>query len=310
MRPTAIFHLQHFQLLRERCGWCVVRATDINVVSRDYIQTIRFAHRNPCPWHIWRFPFDWKSSCGYLIAVGIQCAIMLYATMLGVCIIAFPVGSYLYVMAMVKCINKMLITINQLTKDHRKKYRIFQQLVEFIQFHTYVKQLSVSCECEIFFFTAVVKLIFFCSNLFRIIIAGFWDVFKHICNLLFIWSLVTVCGTLLLVQTELVRFYSMRSIHFSTKKNNHFFSNFDSATFLGQASGAVDDNGRMFLYIRCFVSLLWYGPTRQYCVWEMQWYVQSIGMVSISGWNSTNATNYFKLHTATGWLEIFWEPGM
>lgn len=88
-----------------------------------------------------RFPFEWKNPLGYLIAIGIQYAITAYGVLIGACIISLGIGSFLYVIASTKCIRGNLFAINRCTNDSDKQH-IWDQFIEFIQYHSRVKQFS------------------------------------------------------------------------------------------------------------------------------------------------------------------------
>lgn len=61
--------------------------------------------------------------------------------MIGGGILVFPIGCFLYGIAMTKCIKGSLFAINQ--NVHTKHIRSLEQLAEFTEFHSRAKQLSV-----------------------------------------------------------------------------------------------------------------------------------------------------------------------
>lgn len=89
-----------------------------------------------------RVPFNWKSPIGFLIAMTVQCTIITYMAMIGACVLAVAIGSYFYTMAASKCIKENLFTVTENCRDKSKRKLIRVQLIEFIDFHTQVKQLS------------------------------------------------------------------------------------------------------------------------------------------------------------------------
>ena len=89
-----------------------------------------------------RFPFDWKSPVRFLIAIGIHYVMLLYAIMIGACVLALAIGSYLYIIALNKCMKESLNVINQTTHDKINRIGIGKRLSEFIELHSNVKELS------------------------------------------------------------------------------------------------------------------------------------------------------------------------
>lgn len=64
--------------------------------------------------------------------------------MIGVCIICFSIGIYLFAMSSSQCVKSSLFSISRNSKLKLNQKRIFEQFNEFIQFHSRVKQLSVN----------------------------------------------------------------------------------------------------------------------------------------------------------------------
>lgn len=72
----------------------------------------------------------------------IQYVILVYAAIIGACDITMAVGSYLYGIAMSECVKGTLNEINRHVHDKTNKARIVEEIIEFVQFHSRVKQLS------------------------------------------------------------------------------------------------------------------------------------------------------------------------
>lgn len=102
--------------------------------------------------HFCRFPFDWRNPLGYLIALALQCVVVSYLLLVGSCGMALAIGSYLYFMASNKCIKGNLLSINQWTGGNKNSQQISNQFIEFIQFHSRVKQLSKNDRVCVHFF--------------------------------------------------------------------------------------------------------------------------------------------------------------
>lgn len=108
-------------------------------------QTKQIWRGKTCTWepfcNYWRFPFDWKCPLGYFIAVAIQYVTLLYAVIVGACVIAFGAVSFLYVIASSKCIKGSLFSIGQCAHNETNQ-NILDRFVEFTKFHSHLKQLS------------------------------------------------------------------------------------------------------------------------------------------------------------------------
>lgn len=89
-----------------------------------------------------RFPFDWKTPLGFLIAMGAQYTVLSYLTMIGGCVLVLGIGTFLYLMTMSKCIKSCLFAIGRNAELKSNRTHIEEQLIEFIQYHSRVKQLS------------------------------------------------------------------------------------------------------------------------------------------------------------------------
>lgn len=72
----------------------------------------------------------------------VQYMIISYLLFIGACVLALAFGSYLYVIAMNECVKENLVVISQSCQDKAKHGDILEQLNEFVEFHSCVKQLS------------------------------------------------------------------------------------------------------------------------------------------------------------------------
>ena len=86
-----------------------------------------------------RLPFDYRNPFGYLVAIGIQLMLLWYSDMIGGCVIALACGSYLCAIDGSKCIKESLFSI---TRNANNRNDLMEQLIEYIQFHSHMKQLS------------------------------------------------------------------------------------------------------------------------------------------------------------------------
>lgn len=89
-------------------------------------------------------PFDWKAPIGYIAAFMFQYIGTRYLYLFGTAIISFEIACYLVVLTFIKDIkHEVMRAFNELAKSTRKNQsQQFNQLVDSIEFHTHVKQLS------------------------------------------------------------------------------------------------------------------------------------------------------------------------
>lgn len=64
-----------------------------------------------------------------------------YGLKIGACVIALGFGTYLYGISFSKCIKHNLFAINRSAQDETERNEIWNQLIEFIEFHSRAKQL-------------------------------------------------------------------------------------------------------------------------------------------------------------------------
>lgn len=166
-----------------------------------------------------RLPFDWRNPFGYFIAMVIEYAIASYAMTLGALTVATGVGAYLYMIASSKCIKVSLFSIGRRATtiyDDDQTHRTLDHFVEFIQFHSFVKQLSTNPfllflnalkrthdNIEHLFEPTFVEWFIHCVRF----IGDFVDIYQHFFTILFVWSLSSMCGALLMIQIQLVQYY-------------------------------------------------------------------------------------------------------
>lgn len=91
-----------------------------------------------------RFPFDWRNHLGYFVAVAIEyinCVILLLIAM---CIFSIIFEAFLTVNAVINDLTNFLIEINENGKWAENHLQATEQLIEFVQIHTLLKQLNES----------------------------------------------------------------------------------------------------------------------------------------------------------------------
>lgn len=146
---ATILHLHLFHIFHHRFGGGRFLFAKTNLVV-SWAMEINL--RNLINWsnsNVWlqsvrkRFPFDWKTPCGYLAAITMQYAIIVYGLQVGACAASLAFGCYFYVMAATKCLKQNLSAIKQSAKRKSDRKFIREQLVEFVEFHSHTKQLSI-----------------------------------------------------------------------------------------------------------------------------------------------------------------------
>lgn len=118
--------------------------------------------------------------------------------MIGGGIFVLAIGCFLYGIAMTKCIKGSLFAVSQ--NAHAKPDRILKQLAEFTEFHSRVKQLSI------IFINKKLSLQMSIHLLLIRLVRDFSDIYQGIITVLFLWSLVSMCGALLMIQIKLVQY--------------------------------------------------------------------------------------------------------
>lgn len=110
-----------------------------------------------------RFPFDSKTPIGFTIAIIIQFALISYGAMIGACFMNLQIGSFLYTVAMAKCLKSSLLSINKKAHCKARQALIPPQMIESLQFHSRLKQLSRIGHCGHFLFrqSAILHLPYF-----------------------------------------------------------------------------------------------------------------------------------------------------
>lgn len=89
-----------------------------------------------------RFPFDWKTTFGFMGAMAIQYLMFLCGMRIGACALILAAGSYLHGIAISKCIKGSLFAINRNAKSKANRSHLLEQIIEFLQLHSNTQQLS------------------------------------------------------------------------------------------------------------------------------------------------------------------------
>lgn len=160
--------------------------------------------------YFFRFPFDWKNPTGYLMAFILQCISMLYVNFLISTALCTGIGVYMYTTVFVKDIKNNLNTMNEMAQSKKQRSQLSNQLADTFRTHSNGKELSIllvfwvkdsTCTWPI-----LTSLNFFVLNLFflfRLMQYGS-DIAQPIFMVLFLWSVITICGAMLILNTQIV----------------------------------------------------------------------------------------------------------
>lgn len=89
-----------------------------------------------------RLPFDWKNPFGYLIAASFQYTVAVHAAIFLTCISTLGLGAFLFTIAVNKVCTQNSLVICKKAKYRKSQRHVLRRLLEFVQFHSSVKQLS------------------------------------------------------------------------------------------------------------------------------------------------------------------------
>lgn len=160
-------------------------------------------------WNGFRFPFDAKTPIGYFIAFIIEIPPMFYVILSSSCYICFVAGSSYVILSFTVDIKQQLAVLNERSKTKRIDAEFNQRFFEFIQFHSVGKQLSLSSICK--WFRLIQRTI---DSIFRFV-SEFTDAISFIYCGYFMWTILTICDTLLMLQMELVQYLNFKFIPLS-----------------------------------------------------------------------------------------------
>lgn len=147
----------------------------------------------------YRFPFDSKQPFGYIVGFTFQSLLALYLCKISAVFTAIGLGIFLLTLSVAEDINDDLISINKNAKNKKKRVLALKQLNEFVQYHSDAKQLSH----EFLKFKLLFKLNF--ESLLLRLAHDFSNLFQPIFTVVFTWSTITICISLLLIQIDLVK---------------------------------------------------------------------------------------------------------
>lgn len=94
-----------------------------------------------------RMPYNMNTPVGFLIAISHEFLMYLYVAMVGTCVITLGIGSYIYGIAMSKCIKGSIFSISRHSHCKKNPSRVFKRIVEFVHYHSRKKMLSKILHC-------------------------------------------------------------------------------------------------------------------------------------------------------------------
>lgn len=152
-----------------------------------------------------RFPFNWKNPYGYLIAFALQYIMVLNLHFFVACAVSTGIGIYLWASTFTLDIKNHIRIVNDIVNlgnSDDNHLRLSKQLYETIEFFTVVKQLSgIKNIYKSVNFWLANKWIKFINRLLR----NGSKLVQSIFPILFTWSLITICGGMLLISIETVK---------------------------------------------------------------------------------------------------------
>lgn len=152
-----------------------------------------------------RLPFDWRNPFGYFVVIGFQYAMLSYLLLISACFVYLSIGSYIYITASIKCMKCSLFSIGRCAStadyddDHINQTELLERFTELIQFQSFERELSTKYKFPNFLPQWQPSE----SVIFRSLQA-FSDLFKGYFTALFLWSLSSMCGSLLMIQMQMV----------------------------------------------------------------------------------------------------------
>lgn len=150
-------------------------------------------------WTWFRFPFDWKTPFGYLIAFRLQYITLAHVFQFIALLVSVGIGFFLLTITMLKDLKR---TVRALKSYNQNEMLSMNQLYDFIKFHSITKQLSLffidlwasKWEREQFKFNL---------HIFRLI-HDISNIAQPMNMIVFSWSCGALCLVMLTIKLELV----------------------------------------------------------------------------------------------------------
>lgn len=160
-----------------------------------------------------RFPFEWRNPIGYLAVVASEYVVIVYIMKFVFSVLFFAMGNFMLAASATKCLKDELKLINENAASKRKRVLTLKLLTSFIRNHSTLKQLSAAsflllraamC-CRIFHGERRITSSFL-SAPFRMV-GDASDIYEPILSILSVWSIITICSVLLLIQILIVEYF-------------------------------------------------------------------------------------------------------
>lgn len=90
-----------------------------------------------------RLPFDWQNPLGYLVAFSFQFTVTWYLLLTILCTSIFAIGTCLTLLSLAEDIKCELHAIKLSATFGKNRLEMLQRFKRFVEFHSFVKQLSV-----------------------------------------------------------------------------------------------------------------------------------------------------------------------
>lgn len=142
-----------------------------------------------------------KKPFGYAIAFAVQYTAMVFVH----CNIAYMI-SLAFGMSIIKNIRSNIYSIN---KNVKSKEKIFKKISNFIDFHSILEQLR---NMWMFIMLKILSKWFSFHFEHSGTVGEFSNIYQPIIMALFLWCILTICGTMLLLQYGIVEFIVIKSI--------------------------------------------------------------------------------------------------
>lgn len=198
-----------------------------------------------------RLPFDWNTPIGYLVATILQYILSAISFTVVGCIVSCGIGGFLFALAMTSDITEILNSINDDAKSTETEQMAVQQLRDYIQMYSMLKELGRSdhIRYELIIENFHLILCRLCWTWCRLV-HEFAHIYQPMYLAVITWSLINICGTMLMFQIELVEYFE----HTFFERNSFQLCFFFSVSFACRLSGIICD---VLLCVQCFKHALY-----------------------------------------------------
>lgn len=154
---------------------------------------------------LFRLPHNWENPISYLVVVTYQYVLAVQCFTFIFCHFSFAIACGLFLIAIItKNVKNNLKSIDESAGADRNRSETVKLIADFIETHSFLKQLSVFCVCAISFHASRIQ------NEPRLqfyrVTDDFSNIFQITLVVLFMWSLVTISSAMLLIQMQIVQF--------------------------------------------------------------------------------------------------------